>query len=243
MSRVSVAPVLLEARDLTVGHGRRVLFRDLSLTVGPGDGLGILGGNGSGKTTLLRTLIGLHRPTRGEVRRGDALRVGYLPQRDALDPVFPFLALDVVEMAALHRSWLPFASRGARRRVALEALARVDMEGRAREPFRDLSGGQKQRVLLARALATGPTLLALDEPAAGLDPGAERDLMALLRRLRADDGMAVVMISHSLDLVRRESTSCVLLHQGGHRSGPASEVLAPEVVEEVFRAAVGREDR
>jgi ABC-type Mn2+/Zn2+ transport system ATPase subunit len=233
---------LLSARGLAAGHGRGVLFSDLSLDVAPGESVGILGGNGSGKSTLLRTLVGLHRPHAGEVRRGAALRVGYLPQRDAIDPVFPFRALDVVLMASVADAWLPFTGGAARRRTAEEALRRVDMEGRAGESFRDLSGGQKQRVLLARALATAPTLLALDEPATGLDPGAERSLLSLLGRLRREEGLAVLMVSHSLDLVRREADRCVLLHEGRHRVGTAEEVLSPDALAEVFRDGSGHEE-
>lgn len=217
---------LLEARGLAFGHGGIPVAAGVDLDLGPGECVGIVGPNGAGKTTLLRTLVGLQPPLSGTVRTEPGLRVGYVPQAGSLDPAFPFRAGDVVAMAA-PGGWLPLSGRRERARRTAEALARAGAADLADRPFRDLSGGQKQRVLLARALATGPAVLALDEPATGLDLEAEASLRALLRRLRGEDGLAVLLVTHALGIVAREADRVVLLHGGRARSGPPAELLAP----------------
>ncbi len=230
--------LVLRVEGLSVGHHGRPLLTGISLSVGRGECVGIAGGNGAGKTTLLRTLLGLQRPLAGAVRRGGDFRVGYLPQRDSIDPVYPFRALDVVLMGARPDAWLPFTARRERRREAQAALERAGGAGVATAPFRDLSGGQKQRVLLARALASRPSVLAMDEPTSGLDVAAEAELLALLGRLRREEGLTTLLVSHSLPLLGNECTSIVVLHGGRHREGPAADVLTDDGLTALFGVPV-----
>jgi ABC-type Mn2+/Zn2+ transport system ATPase subunit len=225
---VTGAAPLLEARGLAVGHGGRPAAEGVDLALAAGECVGVIGPNGAGKTTLLRTLAGLQPPLAGKITRAPGLRVGYVPQSGSLDPVFPFRARDVVAMAA-PGGWLPLAGRRERTRRTEEALARTGAAELAGLPFRALSGGQKQRVLVARALAAGPRLLALDEPATGLDPEAEAALRALLRRLRVEEGIAILLVTHALGVVAREADRVVLLRGGRARTAdPRDPVLAAE---------------
>ncbi len=172
-----------------------------SLVVRPDEFVVLLGSNGSGKTTLLRGLLGFLPPLAGRVSRREGLRVGYVPQRETLDPLYPLSALQVVRLG----TWrdLPFwRFAGARERSrAREALDACRVSELAARRYGELSGGQRQRVLLARALATDPELLLLDEPTAGVDPDAERGILELLRALRASKGLSIWMVTHHVHAI------------------------------------------
>ena len=189
----------------------------------------MLGPNGSGKTTLLRLLAGLERPTSGEVSldgrpaSGLDLRtrrtIGYVTQRPAL-----------VSATVRRNIELPLAWRGVardeRRRRALAALSRLDVAGLAERPAGRLSGGERQRVSLARTLATEPTVLLLDEPAAALDPGARTALLDDLDTALAATGATVVHVSHRVEEAVRGAERVVVLDAGRVRQvGSPVEVL------------------
>jgi zinc transport system ATP-binding protein len=185
-----------------------------SLVVRPNEFVALIGSNGSGKTTLLRGLLGFLPPLAGRVVRRPDLRIGYVPQRETLDPLYPLSAQQVVRTG----SWrdLPFwrpagARERARTREALEACRAADF---ASQRYAALSGGQRQRVLLARALATDPELLLLDEPTAGIDPDAERGILDLLRGLRDSRGLSVWMVTHHVQAVAGRADRSLVLSGG-----------------------------
>lgn len=186
-------------------------LEDATLRVGPQGFLGLVGPNGGGKTTLLQVILGLRTPQEGEVRvlgrspRAARDRVGYVPQRARLDSSVPAHALDVVLTGRLHRSsWGPFYPRRDRL-AAEEALERADAAEFARRPVAELSGGQRQRVLIARALASEPALLLLDEPTTGIDMHREKSLLRLLEDLNRT--LPIVMVTHDLSLVSEHMKS------------------------------------
>ena len=229
---------LLRVHDASVGWGRDVVLSGLTFDVVGGDYLGIVGPNGAGKSTLLRAVLGLSRPLAGTVERSSNWRAGYVPQRESVEPLLRFRTEEVVAMAALPQTWQPFAVSSRRRALAREALAAVGLASRARRVFRDLSGGQRQRVMLARALATEPTVLVLDEPTNGLDLRAERDLLDLVQRLLQERGLACVLVSHALDVVAGEVQRVGLVHDGRMRWGPPADVLAPATLTRIYGPGV-----
>lgn len=210
--------VLLAARGLTVGYGGAPVLRDLDLTVRCGDCVGLVGANGSGKTTLFRTLLGILPPLAGEVRfpataRGAPPSLGYVPQRDHLDPLLPLTVAEVVRMGA-YRRWRPFlALPEARAERVSAALAKVSATGWERRLVRELSGGERQRILIARALMADPDLLLLDEPTSGIDLASEEAIYAEVRRCRAAS-LGILMVSHDLDELVRVATRVLAIEQG-----------------------------
>jgi ABC-type Mn2+/Zn2+ transport system ATPase subunit len=180
----------------------------------PGEFVALLGSNGSGKTTLLRGLLGFLPPLAGRVERRPGLRIGYVPQRETLDPLYPLSGYQVARTG----SWrdVPFwrftgARERSRTRAALEACQATEF---ARRRYSELSGGQRQRVLLARALATEPELLLLDEPTAGIDPEAESGILDLLRKLRETQGLSIWMVTHHVHALAGRADRRLVISQG-----------------------------
>jgi zinc transport system ATP-binding protein len=196
--------LLVRLADVSFGYDARDGFSNAGLEIGRGEKVAIVGANGAGKTTLLRVLLGLIRPSAGEVRRRVGLRIGYMPQRLTVDPVLP---LDVDRFIALAG---PAATAGKRR----QALHDVGMAALAARPMHALSGGELQRVLMARALVHDPDVLILDEPAQGVDVHGQSEMFDLIDRLRRRRGCGVILVSHDLHVVmaRTDRVLCLNRH-------------------------------
>jgi zinc transport system ATP-binding protein len=203
-------------------EGQRILW-DVDFAVRPGEIVTVVGPNGSGKTTLMRLLIGAEMPTVGRIERRPGLRIGYVPQRLAVDYTMP---MTVRRFLALSGGT---ADEGA------HALERVGIPDLGDRQMRALSGGQFQRALLAQALMRRPHLLVLDEAAQGLDqPGTAR-FYELVGELRRELGCGVVMVGHDLHVVMAASDRVVCLN--GHvccEGSPTVVSAAPE-----YRALFG----
>ncbi len=159
-----------------------MVLRHVDLTLGRGEFLGIVGPNGGGKTTTIRSLLGLLKPIAGGIRIGDGqpLRFGYVPQRDTVDTLFPIPVEEIVLMGRYGRIGPVRWPSRTDRAIVRDSLEHVGMSALARRNYTELSGGQRQRVLIARALATEPDLLVLDEPTHGMDMPSESALLALI---------------------------------------------------------------
>jgi ABC-type Mn2+/Zn2+ transport system ATPase subunit len=208
---------LIELCGVELGYGSRAVVRGVDLAVHSGTLLGLVGPNGAGKTTILRALLGLLRPRSGTVRRASGLRLGYVPQRQVIDPIFPLTVRDIVTMGR-------YREVGALRRLRPEdheavdrAIRQVGVTRLAERAYRELSGGQKQRVVLARALAAEPDVLVLDEPTNDMDVRGESEVMALLHRLRRERGTAVLMVSHLLNVVANHVDELAIVTGDGRR--------------------------
>lgn len=216
----------------SVGYGRVPVLDDVTFEVNTGQFFAIVGPNGSGKTTLLRAILDVIPPLRGRVVRNG--RMGYAPQRQALDDLYPFTSREVVSHGLIHESSL--SSPAARTRVQ-EVLERCGVAERADRAFRDLSGGQKQRVLIARALVTRPDTLVLDEPTNDLDVRGEHDVMKLVEELH-QRGTTVIMVSHQLHVVARFAEHIAFIAEGGVISGPRDTMLTPDRLQSLYGVAV-----
>lgn len=226
------ATVALQLRDVHFAYERRPVLHDVDLTVPAGSFTAFIGPNGGGKSTLLRLALGQLHPQRGEVRllgqRPEQARdrVGYLPQTSMLDPEFPVTVRQVVGFGRLRGGWRPGQLSGADQDAVDRALDDVACTDLADRPLSRLSGGQRQRVLIARALATEPELLALDEPAAALDPRSQQDLYELLSHLARR--LTVVVVSHDVSMVSRHVQQVVCIHDG-HLHLPGTAEIGPEL--------------
>ena len=212
---------VIDIRGLVTRFGSNVVHDGLDLALPAGEVLALGGGSGSGKTTLLRQVIGLLRPQQGQIRvfgqplfSGDALadrqlrrRFGVLFQQGAL-----FSALNVLENIAFPLRELRWLDRDAINDLVMIKLAMVELEPQhAWLMPAELSGGMIKRVALARALALEPELLLLDEPTAGLDPDRSEAFVALIRRLRDQLGLTVVLVTHDLDTLAALATQVAVL--------------------------------
>lgn len=247
---LSPPALVLEIDQVSTVFGREVVHRDLSFTVAEGEVLALIGASGSGKTTLLREVVGLLRPTRGDLRlfgqtlhgatrqtQRDVLRrVGVMFQHGAL-----FSAFSVYDNIAFPLRELRRFDEATIARLVMAKLDMVGLEARhARLEPAKLSGGMIKRAALARALALEPEFLVLDEPTAGLDPGRAAAFVRLIKMLREELHLTVLMVTHDLDTLSSLSSRVVAL--ADHRvvaDGPLAAVMALEhpFVQSFFTAA------
>ncbi|NTW52917.1 MAG: ABC transporter ATP-binding protein [Chlorobiaceae bacterium] len=214
---------------LFVDLGGMTVLQGLSISVYNGDFLAVLGPNGGGKTTLLRVILGLEKPTSGTVTVFGAPpgiashRIGYVPQRLFFDREFPISAWEVVMMGRLSRRKLLQRYGRADREKATEALEITGVAGIRNRRIGALSGGELQRVLIARALASEPELLLLDEPTASVDPEMKSTIYDLLERLR--ERHTIVLVTHDTGTIARHVSriaclNCTLeMHEKGSTLG------------------------
>ena len=209
---------LLEIQGLNVSFGAETVLSHVDLVVNPGEIVTIVGPNGSGKTTLLRAILGATRPSSGRVVKRKGLRIGYVPQKLAIDSTLPITA----------RRFLDLPTRVSDE-AAQKALEQTGAAQLADRQLTDLSGGQLQRVLLARALIGSPELLLLDEATQGLDQPGSADFYRLIEEVRQELGCAILMVSHELHVVMAASDRVICLN--GHvccHGTPEHVASAPE---------------
>jgi iron complex transport system ATP-binding protein len=235
---------MLEARNISVNFGSRAVLRGVSLELRGGEVVALLGPNGAGKTTLVRTLNGSVTPSAGEIlldgkalgrtsRREIARSVAVVAQEN--ETKFPVTVLEFVLAGRFVHGrafgWESHADVAAARR----ALADCDLSEFADRLMNELSGGERQRVVLARALASGASILLLDEPTANLDLAHQALMFRLVReRCESCDASAVV-ITHDLNLAAEFADRILLLKNGEvAAAGPPGDVLTARNVESVF---------
>ncbi|MGQ9724686.1 MAG: metal ABC transporter ATP-binding protein [Tepidimonas sp.] len=221
-------------------YGQRPVLGNVSLRVEQGEFVALVGPNGGGKSTLLKLALGLIEPDRGQIRvfgvtpKQARSRLGYVPQFATFRRDFPLSVRETVlhGRLGLRAWWKPLTP--ADHEAAAQAMHATQVLDLASRPIAKLSGGQLQRVLIARALATEPQLLLLDEPTAHVDTRAEHDLFDLLDELRSR--MAIVMVSHDVGLVSRhvDRIACLNISLSCHAAQP----LEPGVLERLYGTPV-----
>ena len=236
---------MLRGADVHFAYGPgQAGLHGVSLDVGRGGLVGVLGPNGSGKTTLLRLLGGLLTPASGRItidgrdvahmtRRELARRIAIVPQETRLS--FEYSVLEVVLMGRFPHLG-PFELESPDDvTIARDALAATGTLALADRPYQTLSGGEKQRVIIAGALAQATDLMLLDAPTAALDPGYQIEIAALLRRVSADRGVTMVVATHDLNFAAGLCRDLLLLREGRVlASGPTAEALTRESVRALY---------
>jgi len=223
---------LIEIKNLSAGYDSRTVLRNVNLTVYDRDFLGIIGPNGGGKTTLIKCILGLLKPTAGEIlysdkrfvasdkQRGTAqrpalttnrsvLKMGYLPQYNSIDRKFPITVEEVILSGLSSQKSLISRFTATHREKARQVIARMGLEGLEKRAIGALSGGQLQRALLGRAIISDPALVVLDEPSTYIDKRFEARLYELLAEINHD--CAIILVSHDIGTVLQQvkSIACV----------------------------------
>jgi ABC-type Mn2+/Zn2+ transport system ATPase subunit len=237
---------LITVKHLSVMFEDTEALHDVSFSVERGDYVALIGPNGAGKSTLIRAIVGLVTPARGgEVHvQGGIGRLGYVPQHNAVDWSFPVSVRDVVLMGLTRQiGWLRPARKVHHARVD-EALQRAGLLEMANRQIGDLSGGLKRRVFIARALAQQADILLLDEPFAGVDIGAQNELMDLLDALNAQ-GITIVLSTHDLALAFSRFKKVLAVNHRMLGYGKPSDIYTPDMLRELYggRVATWQEDK
>jgi iron complex transport system ATP-binding protein len=236
--------VMMTARSVSAGYGGADILKQITLELVSGKLVGVIGPNGSGKTTLLRAMSRSLRPSSGQVvldgkdifaihARDFARRVAVVPQ-ETLVP-FDFSVLEVVLMG--RSPWLGrFDLEGPPDiEAAEEALAVTGTAYLKDRPINALSGGERQRVILARALAQRPEILLLDEPTSHLDIAYQLEMMDAVSRLCRDQGLAVMIVLHDLNLAGQYCDSVAIIAGGELQAvGSPAEVITPENIGRIY---------
>ena len=223
-SGAGIGMMLIEARDISVSLGGAEVLSQVSMGLTAGEIVTILGPNGSGKSTLLRALLGIVPLTSGRVERAAGLRIGYVPQRLAIDASLPITVRRFLSLP--HR----VSDAGA-----AAVLVRVGLEGIGHRQLASLSGGQLQRVLLALALEPSPELLLLDEPASGIDFKSQHGFYEMISEINRRTGVTILLVSHDLTVVSRFAHHVLCLRDGVIQcQGKPEEILNPKTLADTF---------
>lgn len=200
--------LLIDVDNLTVKMGGEVTLDAVSLCIHAGEFIGIVGSNGAGKTTLLRAILGLVRPASGTVHKA-AATISYIPQHGNMyTSTVPLSVMEVVKLGS--------AGSVA---VAREALAAVGLRGIENRRFSDLSGGQRQRIAIAKALASNPDILILDEPTTGIDERSQAEFYEILHKLQAR-GITIVTVGHEVETLLSHASRIICLQGTVVYDGP-----------------------
>ena len=211
---VDRSDTIVDVQDVSFSYGEHEVLSHINLSIHRGNYLGVVGGNGSGKTTLIKIILGLLKPTSGNITlfgiNAENFRnwpkIGYVPQKATyFDANFPATVEEVVLMGR-------YGKRGLFRRMieedweqAKKALERVGMWQYRHRLIGDLSSGQQQRIFIARALAGEPEIIFLDEPTVGVEKGVKDEFYALLRKLNHDLQLTVVLVTHDIESMAHEA--------------------------------------
>jgi len=227
-------------RDLTVRFGSRAVLEEISLEIRRGEFIGIFGPNGAGKSTLIQCLLGLLRPTSGEVKilgqppQATRQDVGYMPQRPETPERTSLTPRNLV--AAVHRgtAWgIPLRNREAREEVQ-SVLEKSGAAAYADKPVAVLSGGERQRVALAQALLGSPRILILDEPLASLDPHRQSQLVENVASISRSEQITTLFVAHDINPLLGVMNRVLYVAGGRALLGTPDEVLTSEALSDLY---------
>jgi zinc transport system ATP-binding protein len=225
-------PLAVELAGVDFAYGDVPVLEDVDLAVAEGEFLAVAGPNGGGKTTLLRLILGLERPAAGRVllfgepptHFSRRFELGYLAQRAHAAIDAPISVRELVSAGRLPRTRVLRRWRSADDRAVDGAIERVGLIAQANRPLRALSGGQQQRAFIAKALASEPRLLALDEPTTGVDVDSQEAFGRLLEELHRDLGVTILYVSHEFGAIEHVAQRLVLVRGGIVFDGPPREL-------------------
>ena len=234
---------IFDVKHLSFRVKSQTILSDISFEIFAGQYIAIIGPNGGGKTTLVRMLLGLENPSSGDIRVfGKKLKefkewhkIGYVPQRAAhVDSSFPATVLDIVKMGRTsQRGVLSFLSKKDKE-IVDDAMKKMDVLNLGDKMVGKLSGGQRQRVMIARALASKPDVLILDEPNTGVDKPSQKNFYELLRRLNKDDGITIIFVTHDIGVIADDITRLFTINQNAVICNNPKQMLSCEDMSELY---------
>ncbi len=236
--------IKLEMQDVTLGYGSKVVVRDITFSMMPGEMVGIVGPNGSGKSTIIKALCHTISPWSGRVmidgkdisripRKDLALLVGVVPQTAVLPSIFT--AFEIVLMGRNpHLGLFQYEGPGDMA-IAWQAMERTSTQHLAERRIGELSGGEIQSIVIARALTQETEAILLDEPTANLDVGRQIEILDLIKGLCRENRLTVVAALHDLNLASHYCDRLVLINDSRIRAeGTPAQVISPENINEVY---------
>jgi len=219
-----MAETILEFKNVSFGYrSGQPAVSHATFSIEKGDFVGMIGPNGAGKTTIVKLMVGLLKPDSGTIRIfgeeiskfRDWRRVGYVPQKATnFDPNFPASVWEVASMGRISKSGLFKQFSKQDKEVVERALDVAGISNLRESRIWDLSGGQQQRVFIARALASEPDLLILDEPTVGVDQKAQHDFYVLMGKLNRKQGMTLILVSHDVGVVAKNAGKIACVNGG-----------------------------
>jgi zinc transport system ATP-binding protein len=224
---------IFDVKDLNFSVRGQEILSHISFQIFNGEYIAIIGPNGGGKTTLIRMLLGLDTPSSGEIKLygkemssfKDWYKIGYVPQRASLvDENFPATVLDIVKMG-----------RSSKQKADVEdAMTKMDVVNLKDKMVGTLSGGQRQRVMIARALASKPEILILDEPNTGVDMVSQKRFYALLSKLNKEEGITIVFITHDVGVIADDIARLFTINQKATICYNPKEALSCDEMTELY---------
>ncbi|QOP46641.1 metal ABC transporter ATP-binding protein [Sulfurimonas paralvinellae] len=234
---------IFDVKNLSfIVHGQSVL-QNINFQIFNGEYIAIIGPNGGGKTTLIRMLLGLEKPTSGEIRLfGKKLRsfkewykIGYVPQRAShVDANFPATVEDIVKMGRIAKRGIFAGTSQEDKHVVEDAMLKMDILDLKDKMVGTLSGGQRQRVMIARALASSPEILILDEPNTGVDVVSQQRFYKLLAKLNKEDGMTILFITHDIGVIADDIGRLFTINQKATICNDPKKALSCEEMSELY---------
>ncbi|SDO34417.1 metal ABC transporter ATP-binding protein [Halobacillus aidingensis] len=235
-----MANAALSIKNLHVSYYGNEAVKEVSLTVHPGNLVGIIGPNGAGKSTFLKAMLNLIPRDKGEIKllgktvKEVRKKIAYVPQRNDIDWDFPITVLDAVLIGTYPNLKLFKRPNKKDKEWAMECLRRVGMEDFSKRQIGELSGGQQQRVFLARALAQKAELFFLDEPFVGVDVSSEETIVRILKEL-CWQGKTVIVVHHDLSKANDYFNQLILLNKELIGFGSVQEVFQTEIIEKAYQ--------
>ena len=214
---------LINVNNISLSHEGKNILDNVSFKLHPGEFITLIGPNGAGKSSLIKVLLGIIKQDSGEVIRNDHIKLGYTPQSFSANPYIP---ISVIDFLTLNQQLDNNFTEETCKLTGIEDLINL--------PLKNLSGGELQKVLLTRALLNKPNVLILDEPAQNLDVDAQIQLYKLIQDIHQKQNCAVLMVSHDLHRVMKESTQVLCLYHHICCEGLPESILKDDQFNDLF---------
>ena len=234
--------IIIKIKDVSYSYNSVKVLEDISLDVNRGDYIGIIGPNGSGKSTLLKIILGLIKPDKGSVlisgkklsKAMDSCRVGYVSQRVSQESQdLPATVYEIVESGLIAKERF-FSNSEKHRETILNAISISGLKVYENKLIGELSGGQRQKAFVARAIASDPQILILDEPFVGVDLASQDEFYRFLKKLNKDNGLTIIFVSHDIDIISGQASRIIALNRKIVYTGEAEKFDERQLVDNVY---------